>query len=62
MYLILDLHAAPGGQGKDANISDYDPAKPSLWESDMNRQKPSPCGESWRNDMRMNRGSADMIY
>ena len=24
MYLILDLHAAPGGQGKDAAISDYD--------------------------------------
>jgi endoglucanase len=39
MYLILDLHAAPGGQGKDANISDYDPAKPSLWESEANRQK-----------------------
>ena len=39
MYLILDMHAAPGGQGKDANISDYDPSKPSLWESDANRQK-----------------------
>jgi len=39
MYLILDLHAAPGGQGKDANISDYDPAKPSLWESDENKRK-----------------------
>ncbi|MGO8677793.1 MAG: glycoside hydrolase family 5 protein [Limisphaerales bacterium] len=39
MYLILDLHAAPGGQGKDANISDSDPAKPSLWESPLNRQK-----------------------
>lgn len=39
LYLILDLHAAPGGQGKDANISDYDPAKPSLWESEANRQK-----------------------
>lgn len=24
MYLILDLHGAPGGQGKDAAISDYD--------------------------------------
>ena len=34
IYLILDLHAAPGGQGKDANISDYDPTKPSLWERD----------------------------
>ncbi len=39
MYLILDLHAAPGGQGKDANISDYDESKPSLWESDENRRK-----------------------
>jgi len=39
IYLILDLHAAPGGQGKDANISDYDPNKPSLWESPLNQQK-----------------------
>ena len=39
MYLILDMHATPGGQGKDANISDYDPSKPSLWESAANRQK-----------------------
>lgn len=39
MYLILDLHAAPGGQGYDANISDYDPSKPSLWESSENRRK-----------------------
>ncbi len=29
MYLILDLHAAPGGQGKNADISDYDVNKPS---------------------------------
>ncbi|MBC7845252.1 MAG: cellulase family glycosylhydrolase [Flavobacterium sp.] len=39
MYLILDLHAAPGGQGHDANISDYDPTKPSLWESVANQDK-----------------------
>ncbi len=39
MYLILDLHAAPGGQGKDAAISDYDDTKPSLWESNANREK-----------------------
>lgn len=39
MYLILDLHGAPGGQGHDANISDYDPEKPSLWESAENRRK-----------------------
>ncbi|MFC0878474.1 carbohydrate-binding protein [Saccharicrinis sp. FJH2] len=39
MYLILDLHGAPGGQGKDAAISDYDPSKPSLWESNDNKKK-----------------------
>ncbi|AWA29700.1 glycosyl hydrolase [Flavobacterium magnum] len=39
MYLILDMHAAPGGQGHDANISDYDDTKPSLWESQANRDK-----------------------
>ncbi len=39
MYVILDLHAAPGGQGRDNNISDRDPAKPSLWESAANRTK-----------------------
>jgi endoglucanase len=39
MYLILDLHAAPGGQGKDANISDYDRTRPSLWESAENQRK-----------------------
>ena len=39
MYLILDLHAAPGGQGQNAAISDYDPDKPSLWESDENKSK-----------------------
>ncbi len=39
MYVILDLHAAPGGQGKDQAISDYNPSKPSLWESNANKQK-----------------------
>jgi hypothetical protein len=39
IYLILDLHAAPGGQGKDSNISDYDESKPSLWESEENKLK-----------------------
>ena len=41
MYVILDLHAAPGGQGYDEAISDYDPTKPSLWESVHNRNKTS---------------------
>lgn len=39
IYLILDLHAAPGGQGNDNNISDRDPSKPSLWDSEANQQK-----------------------
>jgi endoglucanase len=39
MYLILDLHAAPGGQGNDLNIADRDPSLPSLWQSDANKQK-----------------------
>src|SRR3546814_7247769 len=39
IYLILDLHAAPGGQGNDLAISDRDPAKPSLWESAENQRK-----------------------
>ncbi|MDC3077667.1 cellulase family glycosylhydrolase, partial [Flavobacteriales bacterium] len=39
MYVILDLHAAPGGQGRNTDISDYDPSKPSLWESELNKSK-----------------------
>ena len=33
------LHAAPGGQGRNTDISDYDPDKPSLWESEQNKSK-----------------------
>lgn len=39
MYLILDLHAAPGGQGNDLNISDRDGSKPSLWQNEADRLK-----------------------
>ena len=39
IYLILDMHGAPGGQGEDSNISDYDSSKPSLWESEENKLK-----------------------
>lgn len=45
MYVILDLHAAPGGQGNDLAISDRDPTKPSLWQSEANQQK---MIELWR--------------
>lgn len=39
MYIILDMHATPGGQGGGSEINDYDPSKPSLWESQENRDK-----------------------
>ena len=39
IYLILDLHAAPGGQGNDLNISDRDGSKPSLWQSEEDQEK-----------------------
>jgi len=42
MYLILDLHAAPGGQGNDLNIADRDPAMPSLWENGRNWPRVMP--------------------
>ncbi|MFA6457273.1 MAG: cellulase family glycosylhydrolase [Bacteroidota bacterium] len=44
MYLILDLHAAPGGQSAN-NISDYNPSLPSLWASEKNK---SMTVELWR--------------
>ena len=39
IYLILDLHAAPNGQGADIAISDRDESKPSLWQSEAAQQK-----------------------
>lgn len=39
MYVILDMHATPGGQGTGSEINDYDPEKPSLWESQANKDK-----------------------
>lgn len=39
IYVMFDMHGAPGGQGKDAAISDYDATKPSLWESEANKAK-----------------------
>jgi hypothetical protein len=39
MYLILDLHAAPGGQGHERPIADVDPLKPLLWESPADLEK-----------------------
>ncbi|MGZ3305398.1 MAG: cellulase family glycosylhydrolase, partial [Asticcacaulis sp.] len=39
IYLILDLHAAPGGEGNDLPISDRDPSKPSLWQDPANQDK-----------------------
>ncbi len=39
MYVMLDMHGAPGGQGENASISDYDPSKPLLWKSELNKTK-----------------------
>jgi hypothetical protein len=39
MWVILDLHAAPGGQGSDLAISDRDPTQPSLWDSSENQRR-----------------------
>jgi hypothetical protein len=39
IWLILDLHAAPGGQGNDIPIADVDVLKPKLWENEENRRK-----------------------
>jgi endoglucanase len=39
MTVILDLHAAPGGQGNDLNIADRDPSRPSLWDDPAAQDK-----------------------
>ncbi len=39
IYLILDLHAAPGGQGNDRPIADIDTLKPRLWQSEADQNK-----------------------
>jgi endoglucanase len=39
IYLILDLHAAPGGQGNDIPIADRDSTVASLWQSAANQEK-----------------------
>jgi len=38
LYLILDLHCAPGGQNT-GNISDYISGQPTLWESTANQTR-----------------------
>jgi len=44
MYVILDMHCAPGGQS-DQTISDYDPSVPSLWQDTL---KESRTVEIWK--------------
>src|SRR6478736_2224099 len=39
IYLILDMHGCPGGQGYNREISDYNPPLPSVWDSAANRAK-----------------------
>jgi endoglucanase len=44
IYVIIDLHATPGGQSDNA-ISDYDNTKLSFWDSAVNKTK---TVELWR--------------
>jgi uncharacterized protein YeaC (DUF1315 family) len=39
MYVMFDMHGAPGGQGKNSNINDYDENLPSLFEDEANKEK-----------------------
>lgn len=39
IYVILDLHATPGGQGNDIPIADIDTLKPRLWQNPENQNK-----------------------
>ena len=39
MYVMFDMHGAPGGQGKNSNINDYDETLPSLFEDEANKTK-----------------------
>ena len=39
MYVMFDMHGAPGGQGKNSNINDYDETLPSLFEDEANKAK-----------------------
>lgn len=54
IYLILDLHATPGGQGNDRPIADIDTLKPRLWESVANQKKTialwKKLAEKYRNE------------
>ena len=54
IYLILDLHATPGGQGNDKPIADIDTLKPNLWQSEANRNKTialwKKLAEKYRNE------------
>ncbi|WP_197411919.1 glycoside hydrolase family 5 protein [Sphingopyxis sp. H050] len=60
IYLILDLHAAPGGQGNDLAISDRDPTKPRCGRARRISARRSRFGRSSRRATRTSRGSAPM--
>jgi endoglucanase len=63
IYLVLDLHAAPGGQGNDIAISDRDTSKQYLWTSKANQQKTialwQKLAERYKNEAWM--GGYDLI-
>ena len=61
IYLILDLHAAPGGQSAN-NISDYNPTYLSLWESDNNKTMTIDLWKNLLSVTKMKLGLEVMIF
>lgn len=55
IYLIINLQAAPGGQGRASSANDYDESKPSLWEDNENIRKTIAF---WREIARRYRGNS----
>lgn len=61
LYVILDLHAAPGGQGYDQGISDYDPRSLRCGKVYIIGQRRLRFGKSWQTSSPQTRPSPDMI-
>ena len=61
IYLILDLHAAPGGQGYGSDINDYDPNYPSFGKAKQIKIKLYLCGGKLPRGIMMRLGLEVMI-
>ena len=61
IYLILDLHAAPGGQGYGSDINDYDPIIPPYGKAKQIKIKLYPFGGKLPRGIMMSLGLEVMI-